>query len=124
MYKKPHEVPITQISAGTSEYAQLQGLTLVYLNMGALTITSTSISQAQATVLIGCLDNTGLTTVTARFCCICARPTQPAPIAGQTFANVSVRVVAAATSLSSTGAAFNVDQQVGYLQSGRSIACR
>lgn len=47
-----------------------------------------------------------------------------APTAGQLFAKVSVRVDSAATSLSSTGASFNVDQQVGYLQSGRSIACR
>lgn len=33
--------------------------------MGALTIATTSVSQAQAAVLIGCLDNTGLRAGTA-----------------------------------------------------------
>lgn len=96
--------------------------------MGALTIASTSVSQAQAAVLIGCLDNTGLragiATQFASHSYSLYLGTEPALVAGQTFANVSVAVGPAATSLSSTGASFNVNQQVGYLQSGRSIACR
>ena len=44
--------------------------------------------------------------------------------AGLSFSTVSLGVNATAVSLTSTSASFSVDQQVGYLQYGRSIACR
>ncbi|DBB14654.1 TPA: hypothetical protein ACH3X3_004287 [Trebouxia sp. C0006] len=68
--------------------------------MGALSVTDSAVSQPNATVVISCIDNTGLS-----------------------FSTVSLGVNATAVSLTSTSASFSVDQQVGYLQYGRSIAC-
>lgn len=85
---------------GDLQDARVKGVALIYLSMGALSITSTSVNQSEAAVLIECVDNTGLA-----------------------FAPVSVGVFPNAAALSSTGASFNINQQVGYLQNGRSIAC-
>ena len=92
--------------------------------MGALSITSTSVNQSEAAVVIECVDNTGLydTPYVLAWCFPICRGFAVA--AGLVFAPVSVGVVPDAAALSSTGASFDIKQQVGYLQNGRSIACR
>ncbi|KAL0032937.1 hypothetical protein WJX77_007574 [Trebouxia sp. C0004] len=85
---------------GKPRHVHVETISVVYLNMGALSVTDSAVSQPNATVVISCTDNTGLS-----------------------FSNVSLHIVANAVSLTSTSASFSVDQQVGYLQYGRSIAC-
>ncbi|DBA69077.1 TPA: hypothetical protein ACH3X2_013237 [Trebouxia sp. C0005] len=85
---------------GKTRQVHVDSTSVVYLTMGALSVTDDAVSQPNATVVISCTDNTGLS-----------------------FSNVSLGVDANAVSLTSTSASFSVDQQVGYLQYGRSIAC-
>ena len=45
---------------GNLQDVRVTSLALIYLDMGALTITSTSVYQPRAAVLISCIDNTGI----------------------------------------------------------------
>lgn len=85
---------------GRPGHVHVETISLLFLNMGALSVTSSAVDLSNATVVISCVDNIGLA-----------------------FSSVSLNVATDASSQTSTSASFTVDQQVGYLQYGRSIAC-
>ncbi len=114
---------------GKTKHAQVESVSLVYLNMGALSITSSAVGQTNATVVIACVDSTGLSQSIPPTPHVASKSngwtaTQLFFAAGSAFTTISLGVAADAVTTTSTSASFAVGQQVGYLQYGRSIACR
>ena len=46
--------------AGKARHVDVQSISVVYLTMGALSVTDSAVSQPNATVVISCIDNTGM----------------------------------------------------------------